>query len=171
MKIKPFINREIVIVFHLTFIIFLLFQSPGRYVCSYINYTNRPTECSYALWTFYGRCYYKFTIPFLYAFKWRGRPPKLLTEEEQHEIQKNITHYQKIFEQKDKKAQRNEADKLHRKYREMYEDFTAVRKQVKDRLLSLEGTLNKKLEEEIDDSQFDIETVEIFDKEKVEIIK
>ena len=132
---------------------------------------SRPTECSYALWTFYGRCYYKFTLPFLYSFKWRGRPPKLLTEGEQQEIQKNITHYQKIFEQKDKKAQRSEADKLHKRYREMYDEFNAVKNGVKARLQNLENTLNRKLDEDKDDSHFDIETVESFDKEKVEIIK
>ena len=145
--------------------------SLGRYVCSYINYMTRATECSYALWTFYGRCYYRFMIPFLYAFKWRGRPPKVLTEEEKLKIQKNITHYQRIYELKDKKAQRNEADKLHRKYRAMYEDFMDAKIRVKGRLHSLEESLNRRLDGEVDDNNFDVDTVETFDKEKVEIIK
>ncbi|KAI6659042.1 Eukaryotic translation initiation factor 3 subunit B [Oopsacas minuta] len=143
----------------------------GRYLCSYINYMTRATECSYALWTFYGRCYYKFTIPFLYAFKWRGRPPKVLTEGEQLEIQKNIAYYQKIFEQKDKKAQRNEADKLFKKYRAMFNDFMDVKNCIKDRLHELETSLNKRLDSTMDEENFDIEIVESFDKEKVEIIK
>ena len=107
----------------------------------------------------------------LYAFKWRGRPPKVLTEEEQLKIQKNITYYQRIYEQKDKKAQRNEADKLHRKYRAMYEDFMDAKSRVKERLHRLEGSLNRRLDGEIDENNFDVETVETFDKEKVEIIK
>ena len=132
---------------------------------------SKPTECSYALWTYYGRCFYRFTIPFLYSFKWRGRPPKLLTGEEQQEIQKNILHYQKIFEQKDKKAQRNEADKLHRRYRELYDEFNAVKTDIRARMEKMETELDKRLEEELDESYFDIETVEVFDKERVEVIK
>ena len=42
---------------------------------------------------------------------------------------------------------------------------------VKERLHRLEGSLNRRLDGEIDENNFDVETVETFDKEKVEIIK
>ena len=95
----------------------------------------------------------------------------MLTEDEQQEIQKNIAQHQKVFEQKDKQAQRNEQVKMHKRHRAMYEAFMAVKNRTRERMQDLERILSRSLEDTRDEDYYNIEIVERFDSEKVEVVK
>jgi len=75
----------------------------GRYVASSVSHWKHQMENGYHMWTSHGRELRHEKKEKFYQLLWRPRPPSLLSEAKEKEINKNLRLYSKKYEEEDAK--------------------------------------------------------------------
>lgn len=74
----------------------------GRYVVTMVDASNNMDN-GFNVWSFSGQLLYKVDRERLFQFAWRPRPPMLISEEKQKEIQRNLKRYSKRYDEEDER--------------------------------------------------------------------
>ena len=72
----------------------------GRYVATSVTAQNQM-ENGFMIWSFAGQMLYKMTKERFYQLSWRPRPPTLLSEEQEKDVQRNLKKYSKRYDEED----------------------------------------------------------------------
>ncbi|XP_010933521.1 eukaryotic translation initiation factor 3 subunit B [Elaeis guineensis] len=117
----------------------------GRYVATAVTSVHEM-ENGFHIWSFNGKLLYRIPKDHFYQFLWRPRPPSLLSAEKEEEIAKNLKKYSKKYEAEDQDVslQLSEQDRKKRKmlqeewdawvskWKQLHEEESELRVQLRD---------------------------------------
>eukprot|EP00297_Palpitomonas_bilix_P005059 CAMPEP_0113917488 /NCGR_PEP_ID=MMETSP0780_2-20120614/32772_1 /TAXON_ID=652834 /ORGANISM="Palpitomonas bilix" /LENGTH=677 /DNA_ID=CAMNT_0000917087 /DNA_START=1 /DNA_END=2031 /DNA_ORIENTATION=- /assembly_acc=CAM_ASM_000599 len=110
----------------------VMWDPSGRFVATGISYFRHHNDNGYNIWLFNGKLLHNVLKDKFLSLAWRPRPPTLLTAEDEKEIKKNFSQYQKKYEQEDvlrKKAFEEAKREERRRLREEYDNLVAERRE------------------------------------------
>jgi len=100
----------------------------GRFVCTYVSAWIRPNDNEYQIWSFLGRRVRKeSSLNRLVQFVWRPRLPTLFTDKELKKVKKDMKHYSRQFEIKDRAFFSNQNKEEVEKRRQIIANFAQFR--------------------------------------------
>jgi len=133
----------------------------GRYVTSYVNLYNAKRDHSFKVWTFQGNLVFEKTVERLVTFRWRARPPSLLTEDMIKEVRRNRNVWTAKLDIRDRMLRTGESAKQQEHRRKLLEEFQKLKEKNLKRLAIQKGH-RMKLRAGIDtDTLFDVQSTNI----------
>ncbi|ESQ54011.1 hypothetical protein EUTSA_v10027018mg, partial [Eutrema salsugineum] len=73
----------------------------GRYVATAVTSSVHEMENGFYIWSFCGKLLYQTLKEQLFQFSWRPRPPSLLSNQKEEEVEKNLKQYLERYEEED----------------------------------------------------------------------
>ena len=105
----------------------------GRYVCTYVSAFRQAMENGYVIWNFAGKVMNRVSKDKFFQFKWRPRPPSLLSADKEKEIRKKLPEYSARYLEEDRLKQEEaerEANREQQEKRDEFEKGEAARKKL-----------------------------------------
>lgn len=148
----------------------------GRYVVSSSSAWSNKMDTGYWVWSFQGKVIRRNNSNTFWEFKWRPRPPTLLSEKQLKDIKKNLKKYTVQFEQKDRIRLTKASKDVVEKRQKLWRDFQEYReKRIEEWKEQKEERLQLRHHIDTDDVNNDShnheeEIVEFIVKEEVTVI-
>ncbi|GBG62798.1 hypothetical protein CBR_g32387 [Chara braunii] len=95
----------------------------GRFVATCVTSVHQM-ENGFNIWSFHGNLLYRLPRDKFYQFRWRPRPPSLLSAEKEAEIAKNLKKYSKKYDEEDELITAEQNTTLKEERRAMIDQWT-----------------------------------------------
>lgn len=148
----------------------------GRYLTTGVSWWAHKVDNAYWLWSFQGKILKRAQSEKFCQFRWRPRPPSLLTKKHIKEIKKNLKSYSKEFEEIDKMRFSKASKELIDKRRSKYNEYKSYRdnkdsqyEQMKQQWMALRGGVDTDSKQ--DNEDMEEEVIEFLVKEDVTIVE
>ena len=112
------------------------FDPTGRYVVSHVSFWNVQSDTGYNVWSFTGGSLLKENVPCFKQFRWRPRPPSLLTPTSMKAIKKSLKEYSKEFEEVDAALSNRAGKEVSDRREKIWNEWKNWRRQTLERAAS-----------------------------------